>query len=334
MSGLRPNMSASLPLTGTVAACASRYTENSHGNCRNPPSSCTIDGTAVETTVWSRATSAVDSITAISTGPRSDRRPTSRRRTSVLSVWVTTRFSTDTPPDVPVGVSLGTGGASHSSHDDSEADPVRHRPRLPGPPGAGIVLRGAPRLPAHPGRARMGEDHAGRGGTRGVLPGRGGPRPAGVAGRPGGPADAGPPRHRRPGPGRGRGAGAGCGGEARGVPAAGRRTRLARPGGASVLPVRGRLRRGYGAAGCIGEGRSTSRGFANQFQAVVREREDHGFDLTEPSTAHRLTPGPLRPRPRHRPRTRMLGAPPTGTETCGRAGSAGLRPADAPGRQG
>src|SRR3954465_474732 len=50
--------------------------EKSQGNCEKDPRSPTIEGTAVARMVASRATSAVDSISAMSTGPRSDRRPT------------------------------------------------------------------------------------------------------------------------------------------------------------------------------------------------------------------------------------------------------------------
>src|SRR6476646_3338547 len=50
--------------------------ENSQGNCEKDPRSPTIEGTAVARIVASRATSAVDSISAMSTGPRSDRSPT------------------------------------------------------------------------------------------------------------------------------------------------------------------------------------------------------------------------------------------------------------------
>src|SRR5829696_1168823 len=51
--------------------------ENSHGNSAKPPSSATTEGTAVAMTVASMATSAVDSMMPIRTGPRSDRKPTS-----------------------------------------------------------------------------------------------------------------------------------------------------------------------------------------------------------------------------------------------------------------
>src|SRR5829696_1465136 len=61
---------------GTDTAWASRYTENNHGNSPNPPRSATIDGTAVARIVASTAISAVESIIASSTGPRSERRPT------------------------------------------------------------------------------------------------------------------------------------------------------------------------------------------------------------------------------------------------------------------
>src|SRR3954447_16926030 len=246
-------MSASLPFTGTVAAWARRDTENSHGNWWNPPSSRTIDGTAVETIVASRATRAVDSMTAISTGPRSDRSPTSRRRTWVCPVWLTSRLSTAVAPIVPVGVSApGSDAAwrrrwtwgscqSDCTHDDSPADPVRHRPRLPGPAVPRVLLRAPAGVHPHPGRARARQDHAARRRSRPVLPARALPRPTGVAGRTGRPADAGPPRHRGGRPGRGRQEGRGGRGHPRGVPAPGRRTRLARPRRAPVLPVPGWL---------------------------------------------------------------------------------------------
>src|SRR5687767_15964540 len=50
--------------------------ENSHGNWENEPRSRTIEGTAVARIVASRATSAVQSMSPINTGPRSERRPT------------------------------------------------------------------------------------------------------------------------------------------------------------------------------------------------------------------------------------------------------------------
>src|SRR3954453_2879424 len=49
--------------------------ENSHGNWVKPPTSCTIEGTAVAMIVLSRATSPVVSISAPRTGPRSDLKP-------------------------------------------------------------------------------------------------------------------------------------------------------------------------------------------------------------------------------------------------------------------
>src|ERR671933_1867988 len=50
--------------------------ENSQGNCAKPPTSRTIEGTAVAMTVESIATRAVASMTAARIGPRSDRSPT------------------------------------------------------------------------------------------------------------------------------------------------------------------------------------------------------------------------------------------------------------------
>src|SRR5690349_17042909 len=55
--------------------------ENSQGNWVKPPRSSTTDGTAVARIVASMATNDVDSITASSTGPRSERRPTAERAT-------------------------------------------------------------------------------------------------------------------------------------------------------------------------------------------------------------------------------------------------------------
>ena len=49
--------------------------ENSHGNWENEPRSRTIEGTAVARIVASSATSAVQSMSPIRTGPRSERRP-------------------------------------------------------------------------------------------------------------------------------------------------------------------------------------------------------------------------------------------------------------------
>src|ERR1700753_2654257 len=50
--------------------------EKSQGNSEKPPISLTIEGTAVAMIVESTATRAVASITAMRTGPRSDRKPT------------------------------------------------------------------------------------------------------------------------------------------------------------------------------------------------------------------------------------------------------------------
>src|ERR671921_826867 len=50
--------------------------ENSQGNSAKPPMSRTTDGTAVAMIVESIATNAVESITAMRIGPRSDRSPT------------------------------------------------------------------------------------------------------------------------------------------------------------------------------------------------------------------------------------------------------------------
>src|SRR5215207_6192013 len=76
---------------GTDTAWASRYTENSHGNSPNPPRSATIDGTAVARIVASTAISAVESIIASSTGPRSERRPTPAVVTAVTNGCKTRR---------------------------------------------------------------------------------------------------------------------------------------------------------------------------------------------------------------------------------------------------
>src|SRR3954454_19393855 len=76
ITGLRPKTSARLPDNGTGTARAGRETENSHGNSAKPPRLATIDGTAVGMTVAAMATRAVDSMMPMSTGPRSDRKPT------------------------------------------------------------------------------------------------------------------------------------------------------------------------------------------------------------------------------------------------------------------
>ena len=79
MIGLRPTTSASFAYTGTDTAWASRYTENSQGNCAKPPTSRTIDGTAVARIVASMAMRPVDTMSASRMGPRSERRPTAAR---------------------------------------------------------------------------------------------------------------------------------------------------------------------------------------------------------------------------------------------------------------
>jgi hypothetical protein len=71
---------------GTETAWASRYAENSHGNEENPPTSRTIDGTAVATMVESIATRPVDSIKAMRMGPRSERNPTPWARAVIMSL--------------------------------------------------------------------------------------------------------------------------------------------------------------------------------------------------------------------------------------------------------
>src|SRR6478736_3327159 len=76
MMGRRPTTSLSFANTGTEAACASVYTEKSHGNCSKPPNSSTIVGTAVASTVASIAMRKVESMRARRMGPRSDRNPT------------------------------------------------------------------------------------------------------------------------------------------------------------------------------------------------------------------------------------------------------------------
>src|SRR5689334_18522088 len=64
--------------------------ENSQGNCENPPRSLTTDGTEVAMMVLSRATSAVLSMRAVSTGPRSERKPTPRDGAAeVVVTWRT-----------------------------------------------------------------------------------------------------------------------------------------------------------------------------------------------------------------------------------------------------
>ena len=51
--------------------------ENSHGNWEKPPTSFTMEGTAVARIVDSMAMSPVVSMRAMRMGPRSDRKPTS-----------------------------------------------------------------------------------------------------------------------------------------------------------------------------------------------------------------------------------------------------------------
>src|SRR4051794_22290626 len=76
ITGLRPWTSDNFAYSGVVTACASRYPENSHGNSAKSPSSPTIVGTAVASTVASRATRLIVSMIDASTGPRCDRNPT------------------------------------------------------------------------------------------------------------------------------------------------------------------------------------------------------------------------------------------------------------------
>src|SRR6478735_2207893 len=94
---------------GTDTACASRYAEKSQGKEEKPPTSRTIDGTAVATMVESMATSPVDSIRAMRMGPRSDRNPTPWARAVVISL-VSVRW-------IPVTSTLRT-------HDGSRLSPV------------------------------------------------------------------------------------------------------------------------------------------------------------------------------------------------------------------
>src|SRR6478736_9988945 len=61
---------------GTDTACASRYAEKSQGKDAKPPTSRTIEGTAVATIVESIATRPVESIRAMRIGPRVERKPT------------------------------------------------------------------------------------------------------------------------------------------------------------------------------------------------------------------------------------------------------------------
>src|SRR6478736_3315557 len=61
---------------GTLTACVSRYTENSHGKLVKPPRSATMVGTAVARIVASTATRPVVTMIAMRIGPRSVRKPT------------------------------------------------------------------------------------------------------------------------------------------------------------------------------------------------------------------------------------------------------------------
>ena len=108
MIGLRPTVSASLAYTDTDTAWASRYTENSHGNCANPPTSPTIDGTAVARIVASMAIRPVDTMRASRTGPRSERRPTPLREDGLTS-----RCKVGCPPGIPAAVQATGEGVAH-----------------------------------------------------------------------------------------------------------------------------------------------------------------------------------------------------------------------------
>ncbi len=49
MNGLRPNMSESLPTSGTTTVEANRYTVNTHDRSAKPPRSARMRGVAVAT---------------------------------------------------------------------------------------------------------------------------------------------------------------------------------------------------------------------------------------------------------------------------------------------
>src|SRR3954467_6537391 len=95
--------------------------ENNHGNSEKPPTLSTIDGTAVAMMVESMATSPVASMTAMSTGPRSDRNPTPARA------------GADSPLLRPT--------SQHSA---------RRGPRIPGIPGIPAAFAGSCRCCAAP----------------------------------------------------------------------------------------------------------------------------------------------------------------------------------------
>src|ERR1700754_3603589 len=79
--------------------------ENSQGNWEKPPTSPTMDGTAVAMMVLSRATRPVQSIRAASTGPRSERKPTPLEVAGGLVV-VTYRLSSGVGAEPPVPVTI------------------------------------------------------------------------------------------------------------------------------------------------------------------------------------------------------------------------------------
>src|SRR6478735_12391406 len=102
---------------GTDTASASRYAEKSQGKEEKPPTSRTIDGTAVATMVESMATSPVDSIKAMRIGPRSERNPTPWARAVIISLvsvflgpcYLHSRYPQPTPTTVCPGVRPGAG---------------------------------------------------------------------------------------------------------------------------------------------------------------------------------------------------------------------------------
>src|SRR5919107_5209870 len=94
--------------------------ENSQGNCENPPSSRTTDGTAVARMVESMATSAVASITESRIGPRSLRRPIVDRSILGALVWLTSGGNRGWSPVVPPRVN----GVSQVDQYLAQEDPL------------------------------------------------------------------------------------------------------------------------------------------------------------------------------------------------------------------
>ncbi len=66
-SRLRPNWSPNLPASTVAIVSARRYDETTHDRWPPPPRSPTIEGSAVETMVWSSAASSIPSATVVKT---------------------------------------------------------------------------------------------------------------------------------------------------------------------------------------------------------------------------------------------------------------------------